>query len=192
MQTSVTRDGSGTVVQFTRALDATFTGEGEVPLIVAKGSDATVQAHALSDREGFAAPLTAAGGDVSAAGGATRIVKLYRAHAWLMVIGWGVLLPLGIIIAATSKSWGAAWCAASRVVLVCLLRCCSAAGRSGSCCSCAAFGVMSLLNCCHRLRRRSLLPARTLKMCVSQGFCHASSTTLCFLFSRLACHQACT
>ena len=105
MQIVVTRDGA-TVVQFTRTLDDTFTGLGPQNLLIASGPQQALAQH--TDREGFTLELTENG--MAAVAALTTLDKLRRAHAWLMAIGWGTLIPLGVISAASCRSWGPAWC----------------------------------------------------------------------------------
>lgn len=113
MQVSVTRDAeTGTVVTFTRALDDTFPAAGPHPLVVGTQADATLGIHDI--RAGAVVNLTRAAllsGDGDVVGPSlddlplSRIDKLRRAHAWLMGIGWGLLIPIGIVIMASGRNW---------------------------------------------------------------------------------------
>jgi hypothetical protein len=46
-----------------------------------------------------------------------------QAHAWLMVIGWGLLLPSGAVVAHSFKSLGPIWFRIHRTVQILGLSC---------------------------------------------------------------------
>lgn len=43
-----------------------------------------------------------------------------QAHGWLMVVGWGVLIPLGILTARHAKRWDPLWFHVHRWAMLCL------------------------------------------------------------------------
>lgn len=101
---SVVRDGGSTVMQFTRDFDATFDGTAGVNALVAHNTAPELAYHTDRDTFGFA---------LSADGGVVNIVdpndKHRRSHAILMLVGWGFLLPLGVILANTLRTLGPVW-----------------------------------------------------------------------------------
>lgn len=106
VQVEVERSGGSTLLKFTRDFDDTFDGASQVDALVAHRSDPSLGVHDGREAVGFA---------LSADGGVVNIVdpveKHRRTHAILMILGWGLLLPLGVIIANTLRTLGPIWCA---------------------------------------------------------------------------------
>lgn len=116
---AVVRDGGSTVMQFTRDFDDTFDGTAGVNALVAHNANPALAYH--TDRDAFSFAL-------SADGGVVNIVdpndKHRRSHAILMLVGWGFLLPLGVILANTLRTLGPVWCAAPlETSLSCVVLC---------------------------------------------------------------------
>jgi hypothetical protein len=112
VQLVVQRSGGMTLATFQRAFDSSFSGAGPHNLLVALDpSSDTLSTH--TDREGFALTLSSSGGGATASVGSTTTDRLRVVHGWLEAIGWGVLIPLGIISASALKAFAPAWCAAS-------------------------------------------------------------------------------
>lgn len=109
VQASVERDGGRLLARFSRAYDDTFRGDAAVPAIAAyhTSDEALLQQHEGS----LEVDLSLTGGGATAS--ADNTPKLRRWHAALMLISWGVLLPLGAIMAATMRTVGpkSMWCA---------------------------------------------------------------------------------
>lgn len=109
----VVRDGGSTVLMFTRDFDDEFDGAAPVNALVAHGGASDLAYHAGRDAFGFA---------LSADGSAVNIVdpndKQRRNHAILMLIGWGALLPLGVILANTLRTLGPVWFALHRIIQI--------------------------------------------------------------------------
>ena len=109
VQVEVVRDGSSTVLKFTRDFDDEFDGAAPVNALVAHGASPNLAYHDGREAFGFA---------LSASGEAVEFVdpndKRRRNHAILMLVGWGALLPLGVILANTLRTLGPIWCAPPR------------------------------------------------------------------------------
>lgn len=46
------------------------------------------------------------------------MINLLQAHAWMMVISWGVLLPSGVVVARSFKTLGPVWFQIHRAVQI--------------------------------------------------------------------------
>lgn len=115
VQASVERAEGRLVARFTRPYDADFTGSADFDVIAAYHSS---QSALNSQHEGkAAASLSLTGGGVTVSEDDTP--KLRRVHAALMLISWGILIPLGIIMAATLRTVGpkSMWCARPELTL---------------------------------------------------------------------------
>jgi hypothetical protein len=106
VQASVVRTGGKTIMRFTRPYDATFTGKEPINALAAysHAGDDLVAVH--DNREPFQLSLT---GDAVAEAGEDPVIKWRRVHAVLMIMGWGVLLPLGVAMANTLRTYGPVW-----------------------------------------------------------------------------------
>jgi hypothetical protein len=105
MQASITRSGGKTLLKFSKPLDAQFTGTGSQNFIAAVGAAGPLSTHTAY--ESFSVNL--ATGSASVVKDDRR--KWQRLHAWLMGLGWGVSIPLGIASALALRSCGPVWCA---------------------------------------------------------------------------------
>jgi hypothetical protein len=96
------------VASFTRDFDSSFSGAGPHDLLVASNPQGTLGTHSRAG--GFQLELTSGGNAVTTQSGKTTIEKLRIAHGALGSLGWGVLIPLGVICATAFKSFGSTWC----------------------------------------------------------------------------------
>ena len=105
------------MMRFTRSFDDMFTSDGGgqpyAGLAAYHPTEATLGAAHLA-RGGFGFDL--AGG--SAEAGEDPVISWRRAHAALMLTGWGVLLPLGVAMANTLRTYGPVWCAARSLLVM--------------------------------------------------------------------------
>jgi hypothetical protein len=107
VQVSVVRD-SGIVMRFTREFDDTFTAVAPINAIIAyNGNSDTLAYHGPGNKEPFAFTLTA---DGAARGFKDPFANKRRWHAILMIASWGLLLPLGVAMANTLRTYGPIWC----------------------------------------------------------------------------------
>eukprot|EP00210_Caulerpa_lentillifera_P002713 g2593.t1 len=96
------------LMQFARELDDQFTATGEVPLLVAFDPDSSeLSYHGFSNRA--ALELNLQTGALESSSTATAKAEFYDAHALLMAISWGVMIPLGVLIARTLKDLDPLW-----------------------------------------------------------------------------------
>lgn len=110
MQASIERTDGRLVARFSRAYDDSFRGDATIAAIAAYHSSDAALAQTHEQRtKGLGLSLT--GGAITVA--EDNIPKLRQWHAGLMLLSWGVLLPLGAIMAATLKTFGpkSMWCA---------------------------------------------------------------------------------
>jgi hypothetical protein len=94
-------------MRFTRPFDADFTGGESINALTAYSSGANTLGAAHDSRESFSFSLSADGGVSTTVDPA---IKRRRIHAILMIAGWGVLLPLGVAMANTLRTYGPVWC----------------------------------------------------------------------------------
>lgn len=155
MQASIERTDGRLVARFSRAYDDSFRGDATIAAIAAYHSSDAALAQTHEQRtKGLGLSLT--GGAITVA--EDNIPKLRQWHAGLMLLSWGVLLPLGAIMAATLKTFGpkSMWCAPARS---CHLRpagsaCTMHARRQSSAggSTCALPTARSMLLCGHPVR----------------------------------------
>ncbi|PSC69354.1 alpha beta-hydrolase isoform B [Micractinium conductrix] len=108
-------------------LDAAAVDNPAFPVIVAAGfldSDepqgGNLQYHA---NRGATTIDFAAGTSGGVTGDSAEVKRLKNAHAWLMVTGWGILIPIGILTARHAKRWDPLWFHVHRAVQVLGLSC---------------------------------------------------------------------
>lgn len=100
---SIERTDGRLVARFSRAYDDSFRGDATIAAIAAYHSSDAALAQTHEQRtKGLGLSLT--GGAITVA--EDNIPKLRQWHAGLMLLSWGVLLPLGAIMAATLKTFG--------------------------------------------------------------------------------------
>eukprot|EP00892_Ulva_mutabilis_P009568 jgi/Ulvmu1/6984/UM033_0042.1 len=100
---SVERADGRLVARFSRPYDDSFTADAPFDAIVAyHSSEAALNSAHTSRADGLALSLT--GGGVVVAEDNTPQQR--RIHAALMLIGWGILIPLGVIMAASLRTVG--------------------------------------------------------------------------------------
>lgn len=102
---SVEETDGVTTMYFTRASSSDFIIEEEQQLIFAYNANDELEFH----QGGFGSlSINLVSGEAAASN--TEDLKGYRkAHGWLMFVGWGALLPIGIIVARTLKDLNPAW-----------------------------------------------------------------------------------
>ena len=61
-----------------------------------------------SDRGSSSVDL-ASGTSGGVQGESAHITHLKNAHGWLMAVGWGLLIPVGILVARHGKDWDPLW-----------------------------------------------------------------------------------
>lgn len=106
MQVEVERAGGRTLLKFTRDFDDNFDGAAPINALVAHRSDPALEFHDSREAFGFALSSDGAAIDIEDPNDKHR-----RTHAILMMLGWGALLPLGVIMANTLRTLGPIWCA---------------------------------------------------------------------------------
>lgn len=94
-------------MRFTRPFDDTFTGAEPLNVLSAYKTDEATLAGAHDGREAFSFSLSADGGVTTSE---DPVLKMRKWHAILMIISWGVLLPLGVAMANTLRTYGPVWC----------------------------------------------------------------------------------
>ena len=109
------RSGGRTILRFTRPFDDTFTGTDTLNSFTAFSSGATTIGAKHDATEVFAFTLSQDGGVTSFTDPA---IKHRRNHAILMITGWGVLLPLGVAMANTLRTFGPVWYHIHRIIQV--------------------------------------------------------------------------
>eukprot|EP00892_Ulva_mutabilis_P010891 jgi/Ulvmu1/8174/UM040_0071.1 len=109
----VERAGGRTLLKFTRDVDDTFDAAGQIEALVAHHSSPGLATHTGREPLAFA---------LSSDGTVTDIVdpveKHRRTHAILMILGWGLLLPLGVMLANTLRTLGPIWFQLHRLIQV--------------------------------------------------------------------------
>lgn len=98
-------DGT-TLVTFTRVFDDDFAYDATHDLVYAHHTADEIAYHGPSTRGSLQINF---GTGASVASSGEDLKPYWDAHAWLMVISWGGLLPIGIIIARTLKDKGPTW-----------------------------------------------------------------------------------
>lgn len=98
---------------------------GNMPLIFAAGPAAGGRPLRHFATSAGTLPLLA--DDTAAAAGGSETISgsadsddssLKAAHGWLAAIGWGVMVPLGIVLARSFKEWDPKWFHAHRILMV--------------------------------------------------------------------------
>lgn len=96
---------------------------GDMPLIFAAGPASGGRPLRHFATSSATLPLLSA----DAAGASTTTVSgsvdstdssLIAAHGWMAAIGWGVMVPLGIVLARSFKEWDPKWFHAHRILMV--------------------------------------------------------------------------
>lgn len=109
---SATTNNGNTVFTFTRPLstsDYTINPNADISIIWAFGNSYTLAEH----RQYNGGQLNLASGVLAESSGQ----DLRQVHGILMVIGWGILIPIGIYVARFEKSWpNALWFQLHRIV----------------------------------------------------------------------------
>lgn len=91
-----------------RELDESFTAEDETSLLVAYNSDnSDLSYHGFSNRAALSLNLKTGRSESTSISSVKSV--FYDAHGLLMAISWGVVLPLGIVIARTLKDLDPLW-----------------------------------------------------------------------------------
>eukprot|EP00873_Tetraselmis_striata_P022445 jgi/Tetstr1/442709/TSEL_030799.t1 len=107
---AVSRDGGSTIVEFTRTVSEEFPLEGPRTLLAAYhvGSGVHTAQHSPGTNQGFA---WAALGEAPAGSCPPRSPNwnFWVVHGVLMLAGWGVLLPCGVLIARTMRDQDPTW-----------------------------------------------------------------------------------
>lgn len=107
MQASVETAGGQKIARFTRDCGGATCMQAIPPMaILGIGPTDGLAEHiaygtATFELNGSMAATTTSGGEL----------RLFKAHAWLMLISFSLLFPLGIIAASALKSLGPTWCA---------------------------------------------------------------------------------
>jgi len=93
-----------TVIQFQRLRSSGSNpiGDGDIPIVVALGTTRSLSAHAPDDRQ--PANINFVTGSSAVVTDARRVV-----HGLLMIFSWGVMLPIGALIARHKLALGANW-----------------------------------------------------------------------------------
>lgn len=104
-------------------LDSAAAANPSLPIILAAGPlDASGGLLQHSDRGSSSVDL-ASGTSRGVQGESAHITHLKNAHGWLMAVGWGLLIPLGILVARHGKDWDPLWFHLHRGVQILGLSC---------------------------------------------------------------------
>lgn len=115
VQASVERTGGKTILRFTRPFDDTFTGASSLNSFTAYSSGATTIGAKHDATESFGFTLSQ---DGTVSSFTDPVLKHRKNHAILMITGWGVLLPLGVAMANTLRTFGPVWYHLHRIIQV--------------------------------------------------------------------------
>jgi len=104
---SVSEVDGTTIIQFSRQLDGSFLVEEDQPFLVAFSPDVDgLEYHGSSARAALTLNLNSGGASISVA---EDLSTYWRAHGILMTIGWGILIPVGVMVARTLKDKNPLW-----------------------------------------------------------------------------------
>jgi len=99
-------DGT-TIIQFSRQFDESFLVDEDQPFLVAFSPNVDgLEYHGSSARAGLTLNLNSGGASISVI---EDLSTYWRAHGILMTIGWGILIPVGVMVARTLKDKNPVW-----------------------------------------------------------------------------------
>ncbi|KAL4443838.1 hypothetical protein ABPG75_011575 [Micractinium tetrahymenae] len=116
---------NGSVMQgtITVTLDAAAAANPAFPIILAGGHLDSGGGLMYHDNRGASTLNLASGTSSGVQGDSPKVNSMKNAHGWLMAIGWGVLIPLGIVTARHGKRWDPLWFHVHRAVQILGLSC---------------------------------------------------------------------
>jgi len=104
---SVSEVDGTTIIQFSRLFDDNFVADEDQPFLVAFSPDVDgLEYHGSTGRAALTLNLNSGGASISVA---EDLRTYWRAHGILMTIGWGILIPVGVMFARTLKDKNPLW-----------------------------------------------------------------------------------